>query len=78
MANLEGAKYAITFSSGLAAVAGIVQMLKSGDHILCASNVYSGTTEIFDELKNIKIDVETVDFENLENVRKAMKPNTRV
>lgn len=53
-------------------------MLKSGDHLLFASDIYSGTTEIFRELKNINVECDAVDFDDLENVKKAMKSNTRV
>lgn len=53
-------------------------MLKSGDHLLCSSDIYSGTMELFCELKDINIEFEAVDFNDLENVKRALKSNTRV
>jgi len=68
----------LAFSSGLAAVAAVSAMLKSGDHIIYSSNIYSSTTEIFCDLKNMKVECDAVDFNDLDNVKKAMRPNTRV
>jgi cystathionine beta-lyase/cystathionine gamma-synthase len=38
------------FSSGMAAISAITQLLKSGDHILAASDLYGGTARLFDEI----------------------------
>src|SRR3954454_23482373 len=43
LASLENGKYGLTFASGLAATTTIMLMLKSGDHVLCADDVYGGT-----------------------------------
>jgi len=38
------------FSSGMAAISAITQLLKSGDHILAASDLYGGTARLFDDI----------------------------
>ncbi|CAG7719298.1 unnamed protein product, partial [Allacma fusca] len=34
MARLDGAKHALAFSSGVAAISAVVQILSQGDHII--------------------------------------------
>ncbi|KAL3434497.1 Cys/Met metabolism PLP-dependent enzyme-domain-containing protein [Aspergillus tetrazonus] len=43
LAELEGAKHALAFSSGLAAVGAIVQGLAADSHIICMAGLYGGT-----------------------------------
>jgi len=47
VAALEGAKYGLAFSSGLACTTTITHMLRSGDHIVCMDDVYGGTRRYF-------------------------------
>jgi cystathionine gamma-lyase len=47
VAALEGAKYALSFSSGSAATATIINMLNSGDHVVSIDDVYGGTQRYF-------------------------------
>src|ERR1700726_1432441 len=50
LASLEGGASAHVFSSGMAAIAALVAMLKTGDHVICGSNVYGGTPRLFDQI----------------------------
>ena len=34
----------------MAAIAALVTMLKTGDHVICGSNVYGGTPRLFDQI----------------------------
>jgi cystathionine beta-lyase/cystathionine gamma-synthase len=43
LAALEGGTSAHVFGSGMAAISALVTMLKTGDHVICGSNVYGGT-----------------------------------
>merc|ERR1719412_1776091 len=47
LAALDGGKYAITFSSGLAATATVTQLLKSGEHVVAMDDLYGGTNRYF-------------------------------
>ncbi|KAF8426267.1 cystathionine gamma-lyase [Tirmania nivea] len=47
VAALEGARYALAFSSGSAATATILQSLASGSHVISVSDVYGGTHRYF-------------------------------
>jgi len=50
VAELEGAKYALATSSGMAASSLVFGLLKEGDHVLFSSNVYGGTFRYFSNL----------------------------
>lgn len=47
VAELEGGADAIAFSSGLAAIDAITDLLQPGDHIVAADNLYGGTYRLF-------------------------------
>ena len=44
LAALDGGKYGIYYSSGMAAVDSVMKLLKSGDHIVCSDDVYGGVS----------------------------------
>jgi cystathionine beta-lyase/cystathionine gamma-synthase len=79
LASLEGGTSAHVFSSGMAAIAALVTMLKTGDHVICGSNVYGGTPRLFDQIiAHYGILFSYVDTTDLEQVRQAIKPTTRL
>ena len=43
LASLENAKYSFALNSGMSATITIINMLNSGDHVLCVDDVYGGT-----------------------------------
>lgn len=79
LASLEGGASAHVFSSGMAAIAALVAMLKTGDHVICGSNVYGGTPRLFDRIiANYGILFTYVDTTDVEQVRRAIRPTTRL
>jgi cystathionine beta-lyase/cystathionine gamma-synthase len=79
LASLEGGSSAHVFSSGMAAIAALVAMLKTGDHVICGSNVYGGTPRLFDRIiANYGIDFTYVDTTDPEQVQHAIRPTTRL
>ena len=80
VAELEGGYKALGCASGMAAVHTILaSTLQAGDHVVCSAAVYGPTTTILKTLM-AKFGVETtfVDSTCLDNVKKAMKPNTKL
>lgn len=80
LAAMEGTEAAWCTGSGMAAITcALMQCLKKGDHCVASMTVYGGT---FAFLKNYIVDygveVTFVDTTDLEQVRKACKPNTKV
>ena len=79
LASLENAKYGLAFASGLAAVNTVLNLLKTGDHIVSANDLYGGTYRIFTKLfVNYGMTFDFVDTTNLADITNAIKPNTRV
>lgn len=79
LAALEGGSSGHAFSSGMAAIYGLVAMLHAGDHMLCSHNVYGGTTRLFNRIVcHYGIEIEYVDTGDLERVAAAIRPNTRL
>jgi cystathionine beta-lyase/cystathionine gamma-synthase len=79
LASLEGGSSAHVFASGMAAISALVAMLKTGEHVICGSNVYGGTPRLFDRIiANYGILFTYVDTTDAEQVRRAIQPNTRL
>jgi methionine-gamma-lyase len=80
LAALEGTESAWVTASGMAAITcAILQLVKSGDHIVCAMTIYGGTFAfLYNYIKKFNIDVTFVDIRKLDDVRKAIRPNTKI
>ncbi|NBP80557.1 aminotransferase class I/II-fold pyridoxal phosphate-dependent enzyme, partial [bacterium] len=79
LAALEGAAHGISFSSGLAAVHAIAQLLNPGDHVLVCDDVYGGTGRLFRKLfAKYNIDFEFVDMRDPQTLRNLVRPTTRL
>ena len=79
LASLEGGTSAHVFGSGMAAIMAMVTMLKSGDHVICGENVYGGTARLFNQIVvNYGIGFTYVDTSDVEAVRRAITPQTRL
>jgi cystathionine beta-lyase/cystathionine gamma-synthase len=79
LASIEGGLTAHVFGSGMAAIAALVTMLKSGDHVICGENVYGGTPRLFNQVfAYYGIDFTYVDTSNLEALRAAIRPETKL
>jgi cystathionine beta-lyase/cystathionine gamma-synthase len=79
LAALEGGTSGHAFTTGMAAIAALVAMLKAGDHVICSRDVYAGTVRLFDQIvSGYGIEIEYVDTSNLKSVEKAMRPNTKL
>jgi cystathionine gamma-lyase len=78
LAALEGGKYGLAFSSGLAATDTLISTLKSGEHILACDDVYGGTYRLLKRVReNQGIQSDFVDFSDLRNVALHIRPETR-
>src|SRR5664280_764723 len=79
-AALEGGEAGQTFASGMAAIIVVLlTTLKQGDHLISTDVVYGCTYSLFSEiLPRLGIDVSFVDTSELENVKKAFKPETKM
>jgi cystathionine beta-lyase/cystathionine gamma-synthase len=79
LASLENGKYGLAFASGLAATTTVMLMLQSGDHVLCADDVYGGTYRLFQRVMADKgLTFDYVDMSDPDRVAAACKPETRL
>ena len=79
LAALEGARYGLSFASGLAAEQAIAQTLSPGDHVLVSDDVYGGTGRLFRRLfAPYGIEFEFLDLRDLDSLGRAVKDRTRV
>jgi cystathionine gamma-synthase len=79
LAALEGGTEALAFSSGLAVVTAVMQGLEPGDHILAPDDVYWGLRKVLsDVFPKAGLEVAYVDMTDLDAVRFAVRPNTRL
>lgn len=79
IASLESGKHGFAFASGLASTMIIMQLLRSGDHVVAADDMYGGTFRLFDKvLKPNGYEFTFVDLSHPENLDAALKPNTKL
>tara|TARA_Y100000994_G_scaffold244843_1_gene245411 strand:- start:295 stop:1461 length:1167 start_codon:yes stop_codon:yes gene_type:complete len=79
LCSLEGGEDAVSFASGLAAISSIIQLLKSGDHVILTSNVYGGTYRLLTTVMNkFKIESSWVDTSLTSSIKSEIKPNTKL
>lgn len=80
LAALEGGASALSFASGLAAEDALLRgILKPGDHVVLGNDVYGGTYRLFARvLTPWGIDISTVELSDVDAVRAAIRPETKI
>ena len=80
IASLEEGHKALGCASGMAAISTIFfALLNSGDHVVCSKAVYGPTATLLDTvISKFNIDITFVETSNLEEVKNAIKTNTKV
>lgn len=81
LAAMEGAEEAAAFATGVAALHGVFfSLLRSGDHVVVSNVTYEAVWRLFGELLPEKYGIEAtfVDADDLEAVRAAVRPNTKL
>jgi cystathionine gamma-lyase len=78
-ASLEGGKHGFAFASGCAATSTCLHMFAAGDHVIAGDDLYGGTVRLFDRVfSQMGIQFSYVDTTDPENVRSAIRPNTKM
>jgi cystathionine gamma-synthase len=79
LAALEGGKEALALSSGLAVLTAVLQGLEPGDHIMVPEDVYYGLRQVLHTVfAKWPLEVTHVDMTDLNAVRSAVRPTTRL
>jgi cystathionine gamma-synthase len=79
LADLEGGKDALVFSSGLAVGTAVLQGLEPGDHVIVADDVYWAFRKVIgDVFGKSGLETSYADMSDLDALRAALRPNTRL
>ncbi|GAC1413977.1 MAG: homocysteine synthase [Candidatus Velthaea sp.] len=79
IAQLEGGVAALAVASGQAAVMySLLNLARAGDHIVSSASLYGGSYNAFTHtLPRFGVEVTLVDAGDVENIRRAIRPNTK-
>lgn len=80
LAKMENTEGANVTASGMGAITSVLlQICKSGDHIISSRTIYGGTYAFLKNfLPDFKIETSFLDINNLDAIEKAIQPNTKV
>ena len=79
MAAIENGTDGFAFSSGMAAIHATMSLLKAGDHIVMANDVYGGTFRLVNRiLTDLGITFTAVDTADSVALQEAIKPTTKM
>lgn len=79
LAALEGGKYGICYSSGLAAMDAVIKLLSSGDEVLCSNDLYGGSYRLLTRVYSaMGIQSQYLNMTNLDLLRKSIQPQTKL
>ncbi|MGL4109400.1 aminotransferase class I/II-fold pyridoxal phosphate-dependent enzyme [Clostridium sp. LP20] len=78
ISELEGGDRGFAFASGMAAICSVLSIFSAGDHLVICGDVYGGTYRAVTNLfSRFNIEHTFVDASNLEEIRSAIKENTK-
>jgi len=78
-ALIENGKYALAFSSGVAATDAVIKLLEPGNEVICANDMYGGTYRLFTKVfEKFGIKFVYVDTTNADNIKNAVTTNTKL
>lgn len=80
LSAMEGTEFAVCTASGMSAIScALLQICRSGDHIVSSDTIYGGTHALLNELfAQLGITTTFVDPRDPDNFKKAITPQTRV
>jgi cystathionine beta-lyase/cystathionine gamma-synthase len=79
LAIIEEGQFGLAFSSGVAATDAVIKLLKPGDEVIAANDMYGGTYRLFSKIfQKFGIVFHYVDMTKLDNVVAAVNTNTKL
>ncbi len=80
IADLESGTEGYAFASGLAAIATVLELLSTGDHVVVSDDVYGGSFRLFERVRrrSAGLDFSLVDMSDLGAIERAILPNTKM
>lgn len=78
IADVEHGHAGFAFGSGMAAITSVMMMFSAGDHVIMTDDVYGGSYRVVNKVLNrFGLEFTLVDTGNLEEVKAAVKDNTK-
>jgi cystathionine beta-lyase/cystathionine gamma-synthase len=79
LAEIENGKYGLAFSSGIAATDAVIKLLKPGDEVIAANDMYGGTYRLFTKVfEKFGIVFKYVNMQQAENILPLINDNTKL
>jgi len=79
LAALERGKHGHCFASGMSAIDTVFRLFQSGDHVVAGENMYGGSYRLFSRVfEKFGMQFSYVDTSNVDAIRAAIRPNTKV
>jgi cystathionine beta-lyase/cystathionine gamma-synthase len=79
LAKLEGGVAGFAFATGMAAETTVAHLLKAGDHLISADDVYGGTYRLFrDVMPALGLEITFMRMNSKQEIEQAIKSNTRM
>ena len=79
ISRMENGKGTVSFATGMAALSAIfTTLLRRGDHLVSSQFVFGNTNSLFGTLLELGVEITSVDATDIEQVRAAIRPNTRM
>jgi cystathionine gamma-synthase len=78
LADLEEGAGCAACTTGMAAISTVLSLFEAGAHVVCSHDCYGGTERLLSHLAaQGTLEVTYVDLTNAENLRRALRPETR-
>jgi cystathionine gamma-synthase len=78
IALLEGGCRGFAYASGMAAITSLMFLFRQGDHLIVTEDLYGGSYRLFEKLfQQFGLSFSYVDTSDVEQVKMAIRPNTR-
>src|SRR5215468_5622829 len=79
LAIIENGKYGLAFSSGVAATDAVIKLLKPGDEVIAANDMYGGTYRLFTKIfEKFGIRFHYVNMQQADNIKPLINKNTKL
>jgi cystathionine beta-lyase/cystathionine gamma-synthase len=79
LASIENARFALSFSSGVAASDAVIRLLLPGDEVIAANDMYGGTFRLFSKIfEKTGIHFHYINMQDPENIRGFINEKTKM
>jgi cystathionine beta-lyase/cystathionine gamma-synthase len=78
-AEIENGKFGLAFSSGVAATDAVIKLLKPGDEVIAANDMYGGTYRLFSKIfEKFGVKFHYVNMNDAKNIQHLINQNTKL